>query len=210
MHLIIIGLILFSNLCRAQFNNGLCKYQVPYRQWAIVMINYSVFLLPNPQNKEAAPKAFAKAQVSEVMSFRGFVQHIADHGGHKRGTVKGVLSDMCECLVEMLLEGKKVQLDELGDFWLSLTSTGAENCQKFTAANIKCVNILFTPGADFENLIDRAEFNPVASRVAQVATLKAEKSGIGLVDIDTAKGKKPTDGGSDDSGNTGDNDEMLQ
>ncbi|GAA6361191.1 MULTISPECIES: HU family DNA-binding protein [Bacteroides] len=174
------------------------------------MINYSVFLLPNPQNKEAAPKAFAKAQVSEVMSFRGFVQHIADHGGHKRGTVKGVLSDMCECLVEMLLEGKKVQLDELGDFWLSLTSTGAENCQKFTAANIKGVNILFTPGADFENLIDRAEFNPVASRVAQVATLKAEKSGIGLVDIDTAKGKKPTDGGSDDSGNTGDNDEMLQ
>ena len=210
MHLIIIGLILFSNLCRAQFNNGLCKYQVPYRQWAIVMINYSVFLLPNPQNKEAAPKAFAKAQVSEVMSFRGFVQHIADHGGHKRGTVKGVLSDMCECLVEMLLEGKKVQLDELGDFWLSLTSTGAENYQKFTAANIKGVNILFTPGADFENLIDRAEFNPVASRVAQVATLKAEKSGIGLVDIDTAKGKKPTDGGSDDSGNTGDNDEMLQ
>ena len=210
MHLIIIGLILFSNLCRAQFNNGLCKYQVPYRQWAIVMINYSVFLLPNPQNKEAAPKAFAKAQVSEVMSFRGFVPHIADHGGHKRGTVKGVLSDMCECLVEMLLEGKKVQLDELGDFWLSLTSTGAENCQKFTAANIKGVNILFTPGADFENLIDRAEFNPVASRVAQVATLKAEKSGIGLVDIDTAKGKKPTDGGSDDSGNTGDNDEMLQ
>lgn len=97
-----------------------------------------------------------------------FVQHIADHGGHKRGTVKGVLSDMCECLVEMLLEGKKVQLDELGDFWLSLTSTGAENCQKFTAANIKGVNILFTPGADFENLIDRAEFNPVASRVAQV------------------------------------------
>ena len=165
------------------------------------MINYSVLLLPNPQNKEAAPKAFAKAQVSEVMSFRGFVQHIADHGGHKRGTVKGVLSDMCECLVEMLLEGKKVQLDELGDFWLSLPSTGAENCQKFTATNIKGVNILFTPGT---------EFNPVASRVAQVATLKAEKAGIGIVDIDTAKGKKPTDGGSDESGNTGDSEDMLQ
>ncbi|MGM9621266.1 MAG: HU family DNA-binding protein [Bacteroidaceae bacterium] len=178
------------------------------------MINYSVFLLPNPQDSEAAPKAYAKAQVSDVMSFRAFVQHIADHGGHKRGTVKGVLSDMCECLVEMLLEGKKVQLDELGDFWLSLTSTGAENCQKFTAANITGLNILFTPGADFENLIDRAEFNPVASRVAQVATLKAEKAGIGIVDIKTAKGKKPTTddttGGTDDSGNTGDGDGGLE
>lgn len=161
------------------------------------MINYSVFLLPNPQDSEAAPKAYAKAQVSEVMSFRSFVQHIADHGGHKRGTVKGVLSDMCECLVEMLLEGKKVRLDELGDFWLSLASTGAESCLKFTASNITGVNILFTPGIEFENLIDRAEFNPVASRAAQTATLKAEKAGDSIVDLAAAKGNNSA--GKDDT-----------
>lgn len=148
-------------------------------------------MLPNPMDADAAPKAYARAQVKEVMSFRSFVQHIAEHGGHNRGKVKGVLSDTCECLVEMLLEGKKVQLDELGDFWLSLTSNGAENCQKFTAANITGVNILFTPGADFENLIGRATFNPVASRIAQAATLKAEKFGEGTVDLNAAKGKTP-------------------
>lgn len=168
------------------------------------MINYSVFLLPNPQDNEAAPKAYAKAQVSEVMSFRSFVQHIASHGGHKRGTVKGVISDMCECLVEMLLEGKKVQLEELGDFWLSLNSTGAENCQKFTAANIKAVNILFTPGEDFENLIRRAEFNPVASRAAQTATLKAEKAGEAIVDIAAAKANSGTQTGNDTESAEGD------
>lgn len=146
-------------------------------------------MLPNPIDADAAPKAYARAQVKEVMSFRSFVQHIAEHGGHNRGKVKGVISDMCECLVEMLLEGKKVQLDELGDFWLSLTSSGAENCQKFTASNITGVNILFTPGVDFENLIGRATFNPVASRIAQAATLKAEKSGEGTVDLNAAKGK---------------------
>lgn len=148
-------------------------------------------MLSNPIDADAAPKAYARAQVKEVMSFRSFVQHIADHGGHNRGKVKGVLSDTCECLVEMLLEGKKIQLDELGDFWLSLTSNGAENCQKFTAANITGVKILFTPGIDFENLIGRAEFNPVASRAAQTATLKAEKAGEGTVDLDAAKGKTP-------------------
>lgn len=169
------------------------------------MINYSVFLLPNPQDSEAAPKAYAKAQVSEVMSFRNFVKHISDHGGHKRGTVKGVLSNMCECLVEMLLEGKKVQLDELGDFWLSLTSTGAESCQKFTATNITGVNILFTPGEDFENLVGRAEFNPVASRVAQAATLKAEKAGIGIVDLAAAKAGNTSQAGGN-PGNTGSTD----
>ncbi|MED9800440.1 MAG: DNA-binding protein, partial [Prevotella sp.] len=58
--------------------------------------------------------------------------------------------------------------------------------------------ILFSPGADFENLIGRAEFNPVASRAAQQATLKAEKAGETLVDLEAAKNKGNADGGSED------------
>ena len=159
------------------------------------MINYSVYMLPNQMNKEEAPKAYAKAQVKEVMTFRQFVAHIAEHGGHKRGQVKGVLSDTCSCLVEQLLEGKKILLDDLGNFWISLTSTGAENCEAFTSKNITGVKIIFTPGEDFENLLGRAEFNLVASRFAQAATLKAEKAGETTVDLAAAKNKVtgPTD-----------------
>ena len=159
------------------------------------MINYSVYMLPNQMNKEEAPKAYAKAQVKEVMTFRQFVAHIAEHGGHKRGQVKGVLSDTCSCLVEQLLEGKKILLDDLGNFWISLTSMGAENCEAFTSKNITGVKIIFTPGEDFENLLGRAEFNLVASRFAQAATLKAEKAGETTVDLAVAKNKVtgPTD-----------------
>ena len=159
------------------------------------MINYSVYMLPNQMNKEEAPKAYAKAQVKEVMTFRQFVAHIAEHGGHKRGQVKGVLSDTCSCLVEQLLEGKNILLDDLGNFWISLTSMGAENCEAFTSKNITGVKIIFTPGEDFENLLGRAEFNLVASRTAQAATLKAEKAGETTVDLAAAKNKVtgPTD-----------------
>ena len=152
-------------------------------------------MLPNQMNKEEAPKAYAKAQVKEVMTFRQFVAHIAEHGGHKRGQVKGVLSDTCSCLVEQLLEGKKILLDDLGNFWISLTSMGAENCEAFTSKNITGVKIIFTPGDDFENLLGRAEFNLVASRFAQAATLKAEKAGETTVDLTAAKNKVtgPTD-----------------
>ena len=152
-------------------------------------------MLPNQMNKEEAPKAYAKAQVKEVMTFRQFVAHIAEHGGHKRGQVKGVLSDTCSCLVEQLLEGKKILLDDLGNFWISLTSMGAENCEAFTSKNITGVKIIFTPGEDFENLLGRAEFNLVASRFAQTATLKAEKAGETTVDLTAAKNKVtgPTD-----------------
>ena len=34
------------------------------------MINYSVYMLSNQMNKDEAPKAYAKAQVKQVMSFR--------------------------------------------------------------------------------------------------------------------------------------------
>ena len=152
-------------------------------------------MLPNQMNKEEAPKAYAKAQVKEVMTFRQFVAHIAEHGGHKRGQVKGVLSDTCSCLVEQLLEGKKILLDDLGNFWISLTSMGAENCEAFTSKNITGVKIIFTPGEDFENLLGRASFNLVASRTTQSASLKAEKAGETTVDLTAAKNKVtgPTD-----------------
>ena len=149
-------------------------------------------MLGNPIDADAPHKAYAKPQISEIIPFGKFVKHIADHNGvFSRGTVKGVVSDMCECLVEMLLEGKKVQLAELGNFWISLGSEGAENLNKFTQDNIIAVNIVFTPGEDFQNLRSRAEFNLVSSRMAQAATLKAEKAGEGTVDLNAAKGKTP-------------------
>ena len=169
------------------------------------MIDYSVYLQPNPQDETVAPKAYAKAQMRENMSFTKFVNHIASHNGvFSRGTVKGVLSDAVSCLVEQLLEGKKVQLGELGNFWVSLTSIGAENMETFSASNIKEVNIIFTPGEDFENLRSRAEFNLVASRVAQAATLKTEKTGGTTVDLEAARAAaRPTGGNSGSSQGSG-------
>jgi predicted histone-like DNA-binding protein len=164
------------------------------------MIDYSVYMQPNPMDETAAPKAYAKAQMHELMTFEKFIDHIAKHNGvFTRGTVRGVVVDMCECLVEMLLEGKKVLLGELGSFWVSLTSEGAATMEEFTASKIKAVNIIFTPGSDFENLIGNAEFNLVASRVAQAATLKTEKSGGSTVDLAAAKAAAKANSGSGSS-----------
>ena len=176
-----------------------------------IMINYSVFMKTNPLNPELPEKAYAKNQVSEIWSLGKFCSHIADHnGGYSRGTVKGVISDMCECLVEQLLNGNKIQMGELGTFGISISCDGAESLEKFSSKNIKAVNILFAPGEEFENLVDRAEFNCVASRAAQVAVLKAEKSGAETLDMAAIKKKetsggsgKPSGGSGEESGDTG-------
>lgn len=171
------------------------------------MIDYSVYLLSNPVNHNEPAKAYGVNQVREVWSLEKFSKHIADHNGvYSRGTVKGVISDMCECLVEQLLNGNKIKLGELGDFSISLKTEGAESLKQFTAENIKAVNIIFTPGKDFENLVDEAEFNPVASRAAQAALIKAVKESADSVDLaalkknTTSSDVTPTD--PDDGGST--------
>ena len=173
------------------------------------MIEYSVFLMTNYLKPEDGAKAYAKNQVREIWDLDKFSKHIASHNaGYSRGMVKAILSDMCDCLIEQLLNGNKIKLGSLGVFSLSLSCEGAESIEKFTEDNIKSVNINFNPGVDFENLINQAEFKLVASRIAQAATLKAEKAGKGTVDLAEAKKKANSskdegDGGNKPSGDGG-------
>ena len=142
----------------------------------------------SPLLEESTEKAYAKNQVTKVMSFDEFVKHISDHNGvFTRGTVKGVVSDTCACLVEQLLNGNKVQFGELGMFSISLTCEPTDSLKEFTDDKIKKVNIVFTPGVDFENLRARAEFNLVTSRAIQVASIKALKENKTSVDFEAAK-----------------------
>ena len=169
------------------------------------MIDFSVYMMRNPLHPELPEKAYAKNQVSEIWPLEKFAKHIADHNGvYSRGTVKGVLADSCECLVEQLLDGKKVELGELGTFGISLSSEGAPSVKEFSAKNIKAVNILFAPGPDFENLINRAEFNLVTSRAIQAAALSAVKEGMDTVDLTALRKDNSTEtpSGSDPNGST--------
>ena len=162
------------------------------------MIDYSIFLWKSPLKEDAVEMAYAKNQVRKVLTFDDFVKHISDHNGvFTRGTVKGVVSDTCSCLVEQLLMGNKVQFGELGIFSISITSEPAATLKEFSEDNIKEVNILFNPGEDFENLRSKAEFNLVASRAVQAATIKAVKANETTVDLEAAKKKNDA---SDDSG----------
>lgn len=90
------------------------------------MIEYSVFLMTNYLKPEDGAKAYAKNQVREIWELDKFSKHIASHNaGYSRGMVKAILSDMCDCLVEQLLNGNKVKLGSLGVFSISLSCEGS-------------------------------------------------------------------------------------
>ena len=45
------------------------------------MINYSTYMWKSPLDETAKEQAYAKNQVTKVMSFDDFVKHISDHNG---------------------------------------------------------------------------------------------------------------------------------
>ena len=154
------------------------------------MIEYSVFMTTNHLSKDEGAKAYAAAQIREKLGTDKFVAHVARHNSvFSKGTIKGVLADVACCLREQLLNGNKVQLEGLGTFGFTISSQGAESLNEFTAANIKKINVIFTPDSELENLIDDAVFSPTSSRVVQAAALKAEKNGEGSVDLEAIKKK---------------------
>ena len=171
----------------------------------------------NPEKKDLdlvkteKQNAFAISQYTDVMTIEKFAKHITSHGSvYSRADIIAILYMAVDCMREMLLEGKKIRLGDLGDFSLLLGSKGAETADKFTTQNINQVKVQWEPGKEFKNLIDDAEFNLVASRSAQAAVLKAIRDGKSTVDLNQPinpdggdDGNGGTTGGGSDSGTTG-------
>ena len=151
-------------------------------------------------------KAYAQAQYNEVMNLQAFARHIATHGCvYSRADIVAILTMAVDCLREQLLAGQKIQLGDLGSFYLSLNSKGADSAKTFNpTANITSVNVNWEQSREFKNLIDEAEWNLVASRVAQAAVVKAIKAGETIVDLSKPMEDDPSGNDNDPSGG-GDN-----
>lgn len=148
------------------------------------MINYSTCMRGNPTDKDAAKKAYANAQCSQVMTLDKFCYHIASHGCvYLRADIQAILILAVDCLREQLLNGQQIQMGDLGVFSNSIRSLGAHSMAEFTVENITEVNVLWAPGVRFNNLRQDAEFQLVPTRKAAAEVVKALKAGKTTVDL---------------------------
>ena len=143
------------------------------------MMDYSVSARVNPMEKDEAPKYYASAQTNKTVSLEEFSKHIATHGCvYKRADISAVLTMAVDCLREMLLNGYKIELGDLGSFYISFSSEGTLTAKDFNPIhNIKSVNVNWQRGIDFLNMKEDAEFNLVAIRAVQKKVIKAVKNG---------------------------------
>lgn len=91
---------------------------------AINKIPVKISLRKNENAKSPAyGKFYPVVENEETISTRALLEHIMSHGlGYPRSVVQGVLTQVAECLTELLLQGQPVKLDGFGTFKLSAIS----------------------------------------------------------------------------------------
>ena len=150
----------------------------------------------NPSDKDSEKKIFAFVQERETIGLELLAGHIKDYGSSfSKGTIFGVLTDMVECMQELLISGYGVKLDGLGKIYNTLSSEGADSTEEFNTGSIR-VNTRFLSDESFNSLINsQCEFRYVTSREAQAEAKKKEKA-----ELDEELGAAPDDGGTDTGG----------
>lgn len=109
-------------------------------------------------------KYYGRIVHTETLTTDEFANHISNHGSpFDRATILGVLAAACDCLVELTLDSKRVRLGDLGTFYMSAETEGADNAEDFTADNIKRVHLRFRPNQKRSYPLDSVSMRKVAS-----------------------------------------------
>lgn len=94
-------------------------------------------------------KYYAQPVSQGTVNLDELAAHISDHGSvYTRDVVIGVMTKMVDCINELLAQGYKVKLGELGTFYNSIRNDGKKavsDPSKFDVAQIAGVNLRFLP-----------------------------------------------------------------
>lgn len=149
------------------------------------------------QNKITDSKSYGKwygrVVSSKTMTYQELCKHMSEHNSvYGEDVCLGVANKLQNCMLEQLLEGKKVQFGELGVFYLSVKSSGAAEEKDFNlGVNINGLYLCFAPS--------RTDVNNLSSKM-----LKKKATFMNVKDLSETKPKKPSASDSDDGSDTTD------
>ncbi len=108
----------------------------------------------NPKSK-ANNKWYGRVVTTHTMSYKQLTNHMAEHNSvYSEDICEGVAIKLQKCMLEQLLEGKKVQFGDFGTFYLSAKSQGAAEEDSYNLGqHINGLYLRFTPNRqDINNL----------------------------------------------------------
>ena len=124
-------------------------------------------------------KWYARLKSIETLSTEKLAKHISEHGSvFTADVVEGVMKKVKTCLVEMLLESKKVKIAGLGTFYLTCECTkgGADKESDFNVnQHLAALHIRFLPDQAAEDNLSSREFIKKAEFVNVKSLLSSGK-----------------------------------
>ena len=168
---------------------------------------------PHRTRCEAVPGR-AQAVTLETLSLRDMAKHITSHGSpFTADVVIGVLEAFRSCLIEQLLESKKVKVQGLGTFYVTIANKegGIKNLADFNINTLATgLRLRFLPEGATEESISSKDFLKKAKFV-DVATLTKDKtvSDEETDDDDVTGGDNGDNGGDNGGGNGGGNGQLI-
>ena len=155
-------------------------------------------------------KWYARLKSIETLSLTKLAKHIAEHGSvYTQDVVEGVMTKFKNCLLEMLLESKKVKIAGLGTFYLTAECEkgGADKEADFNVnQHLKALHIRFLPDQTAEDNISSREFIKKAEFVNVKSLLSSgnsDEEGDGSGNGGTNDGSEQSGSGSSTGSETG-------
>lgn len=98
------------------------------------MLRYKVYQ-DKRENSQTRGKWYAHVQVSNTLTLEDLAKHMADHNSpYSKGLIYGILTDMIECISELVLDGKAVKIPNLAIFSLGIKTKPADTAEDFSVA----------------------------------------------------------------------------
>ena len=154
-------------------------------------------------------KWYARLKSIETLSIEKLAKHISEHGSvFTADVVEGVMKKFKTCLLEMLLESKKVKIAGLGTFYLTCECQkgGADKESDFNVnQHLKALHIRFLPDQTEEDNLSSREF----IKKAEFVNVKSLLSGKDDEEAENGEGEATENGttnstnGTNSGGNNG-------
>ena len=108
-------------------------------------VKYVTIGRPNPRSLNGEVKYYAMLKKKDKVGTRDLMERIALNTSLRTSDISSVLESLFTDIPNYLLDGRTIEAGELGTFYLSLSSEGAEIEEEFTMFNIKKARIRFRP-----------------------------------------------------------------
>ena len=150
-------------------------------------------------------KWYARLKSIETVSIEKLGKHISEHGSvYTADVVEGVMKKFKNCLIEMLLESKKVKIAGLGTFYLTCECTkgGADKESEFNVnQHLKALHIRFLPDQTEEDNLSSREFIKKAEFVNVKSLLSGKDDEENGTENEDAENGDNTQNGGENTGN---------